>query len=35
MLMEFAGMASYEEASRILHEQGSVQRALDHLAARG
>jgi N-acetylmuramic acid 6-phosphate etherase len=35
MLMEFAGMSSYEEASRVLHEQGSVQRALDHLAARG
>lgn len=35
MLMEFAGLVSYEEASRILHEQGSVQRALDYLSARG
>ena len=33
MLMEFAGIGSYEEASRILHEQGSVQKALDHLSS--
>jgi N-acetylmuramic acid 6-phosphate etherase len=32
MLMEFAGIGSYEEASRLLHEQGSVQKALDHLS---
>jgi N-acetylmuramic acid 6-phosphate etherase len=34
MLMEFAGIDSYEEASRLLHEQGSVQKALDHLSSR-
>ena len=32
MLMEFAGMDDYDAARRILMEQGSVQRAIEHLS---
>jgi len=35
MLMEFSGISSYEDAGRLLREQGSVQKALDHLSSRG